>query len=317
MLGNTSSKYNILSKIIVIIWRYVLSIIINEIKLTWNLLHDNLLADVVPTLIFTITAWNLLGRYVEMLPVSLGLGLLFGFLYSYSFDITQQILSISEDKINKPNRPIVNGQLSIRGAYVRCVIIHIVFFTFGLIFDILIYVVMWQIVSLFYKFSKYWIYKNFFISVGTISMLAGSWELVGELPQEVLIWITVIAINLFFIAPLQDLRDVKGDISIGRKTFPIVFGIQKTRYYIAILYIVSNPLLHHLYFFTLGNDEPIVLLSEVLLSSLSIYIGLRILLKKSRQADKLSYTLLVCWYISLLICANLIFTGIITNQSGS
>lgn len=108
-----------------------MNVVINEVKLTWNLLQSNLLVGFVPIIIFSITAWYLIGHSVDTLPHTLAFAFLFGFPYLYSFDITQQILSISEDKINKPNRPLVSGQLSISGACVRCVISHIAFFTFS------------------------------------------------------------------------------------------------------------------------------------------------------------------------------------------
>ncbi len=264
------------------------------------------MAGFVPIITFSMTAWYLLDSSTDTLLLTLGLASLFGFLYLYSFDITQQISSITEDMINKPTRPLVTGILSKRDAKIRCVIAHIAFFAFGVIFDILIYVIIWQVVILLYKyFSKYWIYKNFFITVGTISMLAGSWRLIGELPQE--IWIMVIAANLFFIVTLQDLRDVKGDLTIGRKTFPIVYGIQKTRYYLVILYIVINPILNHFYFFVSNGDDPVVLLLEITLSSLCVYMGLRVLYKKTREDDKLTYALLAIWYLIILFSANFVF----------
>jgi len=76
--------------------------------------------------------------------------------------------------------------------YVQVSIIHIAYFAFGIIFDILFFVVIWQIVSLFYKFSKNWIYKNWIaMPVGIIGQLGGSWSLVGELPEQVLVWMYV------------------------------------------------------------------------------------------------------------------------------
>lgn len=287
---------------------------ITEVQITWNLIQSNLVVCLVPIIISSMVAWNLGGNSIDTLPLSLGLVSLFGFLYVYTFDITQQILSIPEDKINKPTRPLVTGVLSKRDAIIRCAIMHIAFFIFGLIFNILIYVVMWQIVSIFYKFSKYWIYKNFFIFVGVISMLVSSWELVGvKLPQEIFIWILVMAANNFFIVTLQDLRDVKGDLAIGRKTFPIVYGMKKTRYYLAILYIVANPILNHFYFFAPGAGDPIVLLLEIITSSLCVYLGLRILYNKTRENDKITYTLYVGWYLLILVSVNFIFNGVMSS----
>lgn len=72
---------------------------------------------------------------------------------------------------------------------------------------------------------------------------------------------------------IKDMEDVEGDISAGSRTFPIVFGVQKTKVFVSLLYGVALVLLYVLHTIYLGDRITFWYLSltVVLCSLFSLY----------------------------------------------
>lgn len=86
---------------------------------------------------------------------------------------------------------------------------------------------MWVAISFahnFLSFGDFGPTKDMCIGLGCVAQLTAAW-LIGGAPYEVgWNWIKIIALYTLFPIPLQDLRDVPGDLAVGRRTTPILMG---------------------------------------------------------------------------------------------
>jgi methyl-accepting chemotaxis protein len=113
----------------------------------------------------------------------------------------------------------------------------------GWLLGVLLWTILWQITISLHNlagWSKHWITKNLSMSLGVIAMLAAAWELVAPLSLHAIRWILLLACVMYLLFSLQDLRDMSGDRRVGRKTFPLVFGEQKTRWFLSTGFGVRN-----------------------------------------------------------------------------
>lgn len=153
--------------------------------------------------------------------------LLLGLLFLYSFVVGNQVNGVQEDQINKPDRPIACGAASLQAARIRWLVLTLLFFSYGCYLNVGIWSAMWVAISFahnFLSFGDFGPTKDMCIGLGCIAQLTAAW-LIGGSPHAVgWDWIKVIAMYTLFPIPLQDLRDVPGDLAVGRLTTPILMG---------------------------------------------------------------------------------------------
>jgi len=108
----------------------------------------------------------------------------------------------------------------------------------------------------------------------------------------------------------QDMRDYEGDLKMGRKTLPIVFGMDAARRVLVFLYCVVCPALLTYYI--------VYFHKELLLSGGSLfyawylinlawfgYVGLRLKYLKNKRDDNLSYMIYCGQYVFLCLSSPL------------
>ncbi|OBT84770.1 hypothetical protein VE02_08110 [Pseudogymnoascus sp. 03VT05] len=100
--------------------------LVEEAYIAWAFTYRDFTAIVVPFSFFTIASSLEAGSSYETLLVNTSKCAILSFLLLYTFTISNHINGIEEDRLNKPNRPIVSGRISLQGAYARYGI-----FTFG------------------------------------------------------------------------------------------------------------------------------------------------------------------------------------------
>lgn len=138
-----------------------------------------------------------------------------------------QICGVQEDEINKPDRPIASGATSLKAARIRWAVLTVLYFSYGCYLGVGIWSAMWIAISFahnFLSFGDFGPTKDMCIGLGCVAQLTAAW-LIGGAPYEVgWNWIKIIALYTLFPIPLQDLRDVPGDLAVGRRTTPILMG---------------------------------------------------------------------------------------------
>lgn len=248
--------------------------------------------------------------------------LIYFFLYIYNFNLMNQIVGIEEDKINKKDRPLAAGLISLRGAKVRLFFSMILFPSYAYFsgdLTILYSALAWQGIMICYNllgFDNHWFSKNIlFITTGTFVQLTAGYEY-GNLPlpeqQRKLpyLWILYISLAFGVTLNLQDLRDILGDLKMGRKTLPIVWGEAKSRQIIAGL-ICLLPFSLYLIWKVLFEVTLVHYLLQSILIAFNFYVALRTVFaqmwQKSSVVDYDHQTYMIhCLYFCILIGTSLL-----------
>jgi len=242
---------------------------------------------------------------VGELFLDLGRGFFYFLLFILSFCIANQIVGIDEDRLNKPDRPLVRGDVSYDGALVRLVYSQMAFSLVGLWFGVLEWALLWQLFTFFYHVGRWdqnWFTKGLVIGVGTVAQLAASCQLVAPITPTIWHWIFMMGGFWTTLVAVQDFRDMEGDRIIGRKTLPMVIGETPSRVILSLGFVIL-PLVTHIVLMMPAGDTWNVLLCEVGLAVLCWIIAARIILYRNPQADHHTYMLLTYWYCAVLASA--------------
>jgi 4-hydroxybenzoate polyprenyltransferase len=283
----------------------IYNFIVREIHLIWQFIYRDLTSTVVPALLFVTAAWKANLQSASLLHLLLGKGLLYFVLYIFSFCVANQIFGIEEDRLNKPNRPLVTGAISLRGAQIRWAISMILFSLVGWLFGVLEWALLWQVVIILHNFggySKHWMGKNLSIGVGTVAQLGAAWQLVAPLTPIAWSWILLLAGVWTILVPIQDFRDISGDLAVGRKTFPMVFGETQSRILLSLCLGILPLVVHFVLMMPAGNSWNVILW-DIALAAVSLTIAVRMIFYRSPQADHQTYMLFTYWYCLALVSA--------------
>ncbi|OUL20286.1 hypothetical protein BV372_32850 [Nostoc sp. T09] len=279
-----------------------------ELFLMWQFIWRDYSSALLPGLLFLIAAWKVNLLSLNELPLQIGRGIIYFWLYILSFCIANQIVGIEEDKLNKPNRPLVTGLVSVHGAFIRWVVSMILFSLVGWWFGVLEWALLWQICIILNNFGswdKHWITKNIIMGVGTIAQLAPAYQLVAPLSPIAWRWILMLAGVWLTISAVQDLRDIEGDRAIGRNTLPIAFGETASRVILSLGFALLPFATHLLLMMPVGITVK-VLLCDIGLAVLSLTVAGRIIFYRSPQADHRTYMLFTYWFCLTLASAIII-----------
>ncbi|OJJ69742.1 hypothetical protein ASPBRDRAFT_57361 [Aspergillus brasiliensis CBS 101740] len=209
-----------------------------EVKLTYSLMESNFDAAFVPFPIFT-TASLIYRRatYQEAIS-SLAYATLYGFFFSYSIDLANNAEGGAiEDHINKPNRPIVQSRTTVAATKIRFYMACGTWLLLSYVLDLYIWSLLWIVILLFHyqlHVSRIGPAKDLSMALGVISQLMACWKLGGSDTESGWRWVKLIIVWTFFTVPIQDFRDIPGDLAAGRKTTPILLGDYPARIYTSL-----------------------------------------------------------------------------------
>ena len=154
-------------------------------------------------------------------------------LYTAASNALNDALDYEIDLINKPERPIPLGYVSIKGA----LFISFMFFAFGVVLclqlpDMAIVIGVFISLPLMVTYSTN-LKGKYLIGNMVVSLLLGaSFLFVGashEMTSPMLIPM-LLAFGLTFLREIiKDVADIEGDISLGLKSYPIISGVDSYR----------------------------------------------------------------------------------------
>lgn len=272
--------------------------LLHEIKLSWQFIAGDVSSAVVPALLFLAAAWSSHQLTLGRLLAVLAQGVLYFWLYAYTFCLSNQLTGLEEDRLNKPHRPLARGIVSPRGTQRRWLISMAAFTCVGWLFGVLPWALLWQLIIVLHNFGGWgqrWYFKNFSMSLGIVAQLAAAWQIVMPITPIAWRWISVFAGVIFILVSLQDLRDIAGDRANGRRTFPMVFGEQATRYLLGVCFGLLPLVVHFWLMLPAGATLP-VWLCDLGLAIVSWTIAWRILMYRTPRADHYTYLLFTYWY---------------------
>lgn len=276
-----------------------------ELHVAWRFMQNDIWAGVIPGVAFTAVALRHASLDAGASLVILLRSLSYFCLYLYGHTLANQIAGIEEDRVNKPLRPLPSGRVSPGGAVARLVIVTALFLGLGWQLGVLRWAALWAVTYLLLNFygHVHWFFKNCLpMSVGATAMLCAAWEMAAPLTAPA--WQAVLAIAGFvaLTSPIQDFRDIAGDLVMGRKTLPIALGEWPARILIGLALIgwlpVAYLLLMRSALFTLHGGA-----CALAITVLEIVVTVRLLFPPTEDraaADHRTYRLyeyLYCLYV--------------------
>lgn len=276
---------------------------IRELSLCWSFTWGDLSATVVPATIFATAAWSHAHLPVADLPSVLARCVLYFWLYIYTFNLSNQLTGIAEDRVNKPHRPLISGLITPRQAWWRLSITTTAFLTVGTAFGVLEWTLLWTAAWIIHNHlggAKTWWGKNSAMVAGTIAQLAAAWQIVTPLTPVAWTWILAIAVPLGILVSLQDLRDMGGDIANGRRTAVMVWGVSNSRLLFCIAFAVYPV---GLYFLLYQHAPASAVVIGGVACTLSWAIAVRVVRWRTPHSDNITYMLYTYWYCATLVSA--------------
>ncbi len=286
----------------------VLDKVRKEALVTYRLIRRDLSASLIPGILMSLAALQTASDWTAAeLVGTLVRSTAYFFLYIYTFCLSNQIVGYREDCLNKPDRVIPSGMLSMRGALIRWGLGSLAFpvaaYALGGI-SLAGWAVAWLFICLCYNqfgLHKHWFSKNVvFITLGTIVLFAPAWEIAAPFTANAWRWILIIALSFGVTLHVQDLRDVEGDRAVGRRTLPMALGEVPTRWVMA-LGIVLLPLVTHFGLVAPTAPHPAALPIELGLAALNLLVGHRLVFVRSAKADHETYMFHTYWFCA--VCA--------------
>ncbi|WP_282785597.1 MULTISPECIES: UbiA family prenyltransferase [unclassified Nocardia] len=269
----------------------------------WSFTWGDLTATVVPATIFVLAASGNAGLPAGRIPaIMLGCCVYF-WLYIYTFNLSNQLTGINEDRVNKPHRPLVRGLITPDGARCRLVVVTGVFLVVGVVLGVAEWTVLWIAAWVFHNHLRgamTWWGKNTAMVAGTVAQLGAAWQIVTPLSAAAWTWILAIAVPLGVLVSLQDLRDLEGDLAAGRRTAVVVFGEQRLRVLLGASFAIYPFVLYVLLY---AHAPTTATLLGGVAALVSFTISVRVLRCRDRSSDNTTYMLYTYWYCLTLASA--------------
>lgn len=278
--------------------------VVNEVAVSARFISNDVWTTVLPATAFVLAAAHSSGHTGGRLAGDFLRGAVYFWLYIYGFTLTNQLYGVEEDRVNKPFRPLVTGRSSYRGAQRRAVVVLLVFPLLAWWLGVLVWALIWEATYLLTnvaRWERHWFIKNLSMGIGVTVQLAAAWSLVAPLTDTAWRWILTLAVSIWLLIPLQDLRDVEGDVVGGRRTFPIALGETFTRGYLAVGFAALPVVVHTL--LLRPADSPWTWGLDAFLAGLSWLVAIRVVVLRGPEQDHVTYRRFEQWYTLSLIAA--------------
>ncbi|KAI4150139.1 MAG: hypothetical protein L6R39_002334 [Caloplaca ligustica] len=206
-----------------------------------------------------------------------------------------------EDSINKPWRPIPSGRVTADESRVMLLILVPLTFLLAWQLDVVQESAAFTICTWMYNdlggSSEGSFIRNALNAAGLVTLHAGATAIAlkrsgsAQLTLQSWAWLASIAAVILTTVQTQDLPDRHGDLARRRKTMPLVYGEEFTRWVTAVLVIVWSlvcPSIWHVDMF--GYVVPVLV---------AVFLAIRIVYCRSIAADELSWKVW-CGWMSLM-----------------
>ena len=290
---------------------YPLLVFSRELQLFWSFTKRDLIVSLISGSLFMFVALNAQAQPLAKISNFL-LGVVYFALYIYQFNVSNQIYGIEEDKIDKPDRPIPSGLVSLEEAYARYAILAASYLLLGTLLNVFWWSLLWVLVTYFHNaqgWDKQWATKNVLaMGLGTFSQLGAAWCIIGPLTMTSYTWVLAVALWIGFTSSTQDFRDQEGDSLNGRRTLPIIVGDSNSRKIMIAIYGVAMLAIVPLFAFLAANTFSIITYAIcAIIAVWHIVIMVRLWKFRTPAADRKTYNALCLLYCVLLLSSFCIF----------
>jgi 4-hydroxybenzoate polyprenyltransferase len=284
-----------------------------EIIMAWKITARDFPATLIPYLCVGVGTFLAAALPMRELPTILLKLAVYGFLYVYAFTTVNQLTSIEEDRVNKPDRPLPQGLITRRWMFQHAIVTNILYAASGFLFAIPWPTLTW--LALIHLHNIRWIYRHWFfknivfIGLGAAVQLTATWELISPAASPPWSWICVASLLAGIGYNVQDIRDVAGDRLVGRKTMPIAWGEKKAR--IALSFVLfAIPMVQYMALRSPRPGSGLVLLAAIGIPGAVVWLSaICFLLFQNPRSDNWSYQLFCFWWCSSLLLQPLAVAG--------
>lgn len=280
-----------------------------ELRLWYRFVRRDLPVVVIPGLAMAVAALRSTGvRSLAGWARALGGGAVFFGLYLYAFCLINQISGVEQDAIDKPDRPLPAGLVTLRGAKARWAVVMIAYPLVGLCLGgARLAGLSLAAQGLFVAHEhgglhRHWIPKNLCCAVGLFVLLAGAWQMVAPLTPAALRWMLFAAASFGVTLPLQDLRDAEGDRRSGRTSMTMSLGDGAARATLGVL-VALLPAATHLLLIAPLRCGAAGTVCEAILAAMNLGTAARVAALRGARADHATYMLHTFWFSALLASA--------------
>lgn len=183
----------------------------------------------------------------------IALGALMAAILNGASNAINQIFDVEVDRINKPERPLPSGRMTVREAWAVALFCFALAWSLALAINIVCFflAVAASILTTIYsapplrvKRNGFWANITIAIPRGTLLCVAG-WSTVKSVGYLEPWWIGSIY-GLYFLgaATTKDFSDIEGDRRTGCRTLPVIYGVRKASYLIAPFFVLPFLLIH-------------------------------------------------------------------------
>ncbi|KAF8983946.1 hypothetical protein BDQ17DRAFT_1437204 [Cyathus striatus] len=161
--------------------------------------------------------------------------------FLYFVNLSNLITGIVEDKIDRKDRLIPSGKVTLRGAKIRWMIVLSSYLATSIYEpSMLSETIAGLFITAFLCLTSggnHWFGKNnIAMTVVTWAILGVSWKSMAPHSPESQMWVYGMAVRTGIMMYIADIRDIKGDTVSGRKTMSIAFGDWETRLLISFVF---------------------------------------------------------------------------------
>ncbi|MCB9769760.1 MAG: UbiA family prenyltransferase [Candidatus Omnitrophica bacterium] len=205
-----------------------------------------------------------------------------------------QIYDLDIDRLNKPDRPLPSGRLSMRTAWIFTIVCYVLTLALSLLVNFEFFVIVVVTTFLTYAYSgppfrtkRLGMLANLTIAIprGCLLKVAG-WSAVATVLDWEPWWIgSIFGLYVLGAATTKDYSDMEGDRAGGCRTLPILYGVEKSAWIISPFFVLPFLLLSWLaYDGHLTGNRPFLIGLGLFLASWGVYICYLILRKPESLA---------------------------------
>lgn len=210
----------------------------------------------------------------------------------FGFNTLNGIFDVRIDRINKPKRPIPNGDVSEREAFIVSLVCYIVGLAISAILsiDILVMSLVFVVMTILYSVPPARLKLRFLIEnitggiiYGVIPLLVGL-SVAGSayIPLDIVIYFFLVAA---LVSSVKDFEDEIGDSVYHAKTIPVVFGIEKASTLVGVFLVITS-ILFSCYQFFAGNRAIALASAGAILLSIAFAVYLNSSSKSFKKAKE-------------------------------
>ncbi|KAI0532204.1 hypothetical protein GGR58DRAFT_490991 [Xylaria digitata] len=286
------------------------SFFLAEASLCWNLLKSNIDGGFLPFPIFTMVSLLHNGAPWDEIIVRQVYSLIYGFFYLYVFELTNQTARPAhrlEDEINKPYRPLVTNSMTLQSAKTRYYVALALWLAYSYVLGTQLWTLLWlaNILSSWgysIGLADFGPTKDLSIAIALIAQLGAAWHIGGSDPVIGWHWIKILTMWMYPTIGIQDIRDVPGDLAVGRRTTVILLGDIPARIYHSLGLVVFG----YIYIFQwvlATRKDGYTLMTSAVIVALTFGILFRLFAWRSIESDRKTYRYYMRLFLLKLVAA--------------